>query len=453
MKAVRATLEHLKHYLSNVDWTLGNLDTVHDWIAFVSIPVFTGIVGWLINWTGLIMLFHPINFHGIRVRGMDKLARVLPRNLQEVPGILQGGLGWQGIVPARAAKMGSIAVDKAIAKLGTPAEFYQQLEPDKIGEHIVTMFEPEIPALVDDVMWRSNPAAWRDLPEPAKRAVVTRVQAQLSAVVHTITEEIGTHIDQLLDPKIMVIEHFRANPDLVVRVFKDIGQKELNTMVNIGFLFGFLFGVPVAFIDHWFHQWYLLPILGIGVGWITNLLGMWLIFDPVEPTRYFGITFQGLFLRRQNEAAEVYAKIIADDVITLERIGDFLVDGPSGDRTRQMLVTALGPAIDRAAGLARGAARIALGVRSYEAIKTGFAMEAVERTLTPFRDEGFSRQQSAKIRVLIAQRTKELPARDFVEMMRSAIREDEWMLYAHGAIMGVVGGFIHLGIFGVGGGR
>ena len=51
--------------------------------------------------------------------------------------MLQGGIGWQGIVPARAAKMGSIAVDKAIAKLGTPAEFYQQLEPDQIAEHIV----------------------------------------------------------------------------------------------------------------------------------------------------------------------------------------------------------------------------------------------------------------------------------------------------------------------------
>jgi uncharacterized membrane protein YheB (UPF0754 family) len=450
---VRATLEHLKDSLSNVDWTLSELDTVGDWLGFLSIPVFTGVIGWLINWTGLIMLFYPIRFHGVRIKGMAELARVLPRKLQEVPGILQGGVGWQGIVPARAAKMGSIAVDKAIAKLGTPSEFYQQLEPDRIAEHIVTLFEPEIPALVDDVMWRTNPGAWRDVPEPAKRAVVTRVQAQLPAVVHTVTDEIGTHIDQLLDPKIMVIEHFRANPELVVRVFKDIGQKELNTMVNIGFVFGFLFGIPVAFIDHWFHQWYLLPLLGIGVGWLTNLLGMWLIFEPVEPTRYFGIRFHGLFLRRQNEAAEIYAQIIADDVITLEQIGDFLIDGPSGDRTRQMLMTALGPAIDKAAGLARGAARIALGPRSYEAIKTGFATEAVDRTLTPFKDEEFSRQQSAKIRVLIAQRTQELAPRDFVEMMRSAIREDEWMLYAHGAIMGVVGGFIHLSIFGVGGGR
>jgi len=451
-KAVGATFDRIGHYLGNVDWTLSNLDTAHDWIAFASIPLFTGVIGWLINWSGLIMLFYPIHFHGVRIKGMAELARVLPRKIQEVPGFLQGGLGWQGIVPARAAKMGSIAVDKAIAKLGTPAEFYQQLEPEKIGEHIVTMFAPEIPALVDDVMRQASPAAWRDLPTPAKRAVVTRVQAQLPAVVHTITQEIGEHIDQLLDPKIMVIEHFRANPELVVKVFKDIGQKELNTMVNIGFLFGFLFGIPVAFLDHWFHQWWLLPVLGIGVGWATNLLGMWLIFEPVEPTRYFGIRFHGLFLRRQNEAAEVYAKIIADDVITLERIGDFLVDGPRGDRTRAMLMAALGPAIDRAAGLARGAARIALGTRSYEAIKSGFALEAVDRTLMPFRDEAFSRQQSGKIRALIAQRTKELAPRDFVEMMRSAIKEDEWMLYAHGAIMGAVGGFIHLSIFGVAGG-
>ena len=441
-------LDQLEHYLSHVDWTLSDLDTTAAWIAFLSIPIFTGIIGWLINWTGLIMLFYPIDFHGVRVRGMAELARLAPRKLQEVPGILQGGLGWQGIVPARAAKMGSIAVDKAIAKLGTPAEFYQQLDPDRIAEHIVTMFAPEIPELVEEVMWRSNPSLWRDLPVPAKRAVVARVQAQLPEVVHTITTEIGTHIDQLLDPKIMVIEHFRRNPGLVVRVFKDIGQKELNLMVNIGFVFGFLFGIPVAFVDHWFHYWWLLPVLGIGVGWVTNLLGMWLIFEPIVPTRYFGIRFHGLFLRRQAEAAEIYAKIIADDVITLERIGDFLVDGPRGDRTRQMLATALRPAIDRAAGPARGAAKVVLGARTYEAIRTGFANEAVGRTLIPFRDEEFSRQQSAKIRVLIAERTKELPPRDFVEMMRSAIREDEWMLYAHGAIMGALGGFIHLSIFG-----
>ena len=102
-------------------------------IGFWSIPVFTAVIGWLINWSGLWMLFAPIHFHGVRVPGLARVAGALPRRLQEVPGILRGGVGWQGIVPARAAKMGSIAVDKAISRIGTPRDFYERLEPDEIG--------------------------------------------------------------------------------------------------------------------------------------------------------------------------------------------------------------------------------------------------------------------------------------------------------------------------------
>ena len=418
-----------------------------DWFAFVSIPIFTGVIGYLINWSGLWMLFKPINFYGVRVPGLREVTGVLPRKVQEIPGWMDGGFGWQGIVPARAAKMGSIAVDKVIAKLGTPAEFYAQLEPDQIAEHIVNVFRPDLPELVDDVMLREHPRLWRDLPRPVRQAVIDRVQAQLPAVVKTITDEIGVHIDQLLDPKIMVIDHFRKNPELVVRVFKDVGQRELNLMVLFGFIFGFLLGIPVAVVDQTWHIWWLLPLLGVIVGWMTNLLGMWLIFDPPEERRILGIKVQGLFLRRQSECAEVYARIIAEDVITLERIGDFLMDGPRGDRTRQMIATAMKPAIDKAAGPLRGAVTVAMGGRRYNSIKDSFAQEAVGRTITPFRDAEFSRQQSEKIRVLIARRTKELPPKDFVEMMRSAIKEDEWMLYAHGAVMGAAGGFLHLGIF------
>jgi hypothetical protein len=399
------------------------------------------------------MLFSPVQFHGIKVPGMRQLSRVLPRKIQEVPGILQGGLGWQGIVPARAAKMGSIAVDKAIDKLGTPKEFYQQLEPEQIAEHIVQVFEPEMPGMIEEIMKREHPALWRDLPPRARKAVVARVQAQLPGVVHTVTDEIGEHIDQLLDPKIMVINHFTENPALVVRIFRDFGQRELNWMVAFGFIFGFVLGIPVAIVDHWFGQWWMLPVLGVVVGWATNALGMWLIYETPEPHRILGIKVHGLFLRRQNEAAEVYAQIIADDVITLEHIGDFLLDGPRGDRTRQMLADAMRPAIDGAAGPVRGAVRVAVGRKEFDNIREAMAVEAVDRTIKPFKDPEFSQQQASKIYDLIVQRTKELPPRDFAEMMRAAIREDEWMLYAHGAVMGFAGGLLHLALFGVGGAK
>jgi hypothetical protein len=419
-----------------------------DWIKLVSIPFFTGAIGWLINWTGLIMLFNPVEFHGRTIPGLYELSNLLPRKLQEIPGIMQGGIGWQGIVPARAAKMGSISVDKAIAKLGTPAEFFQELGPEQIADQMVKMFEPRLPEIVDRIMLQEQPALWQSLPVRAKAAIYVRVQEQLPEIMHTIIDETGRYIDQLIDPKLMVIDHFEAHPALVNKIFKDFGARELRLMVNFGFLFGFLLGIPVAIITHFVTNWWLLPLLGVIVGWTTNLLGMWVIFEPVEVKMIGPFKFHGLFLRRQPEAAEVYARIIADDVVTLENFGNALFYGARGDRTMQMLEEALKPAIDRAAGPARTAVRVAIGGRGYDQLTDSFARESREHTMTPFMDPEFGRQQAENIRSLFAQRVKELPSRDYVEMLRAAIKEDEWMLYLHGGMMGLAGGLIHLAIFG-----
>jgi len=108
-----------------------------DTLALLTIPLFSGAIGYATNWSGVWMLFYPVRFAGKRVPGLARLAHVMPRRIQQIPGVMIGGLGWQGIIPSRAAKMGSIAVDKGIAKLGSPADFYEQLEPDAIAEHIL----------------------------------------------------------------------------------------------------------------------------------------------------------------------------------------------------------------------------------------------------------------------------------------------------------------------------
>ena len=106
-------------------------------LKLITIPLFTGAIGYLTNWSGVWMLFYPVRFTGFRLPGLARLAGLLPRKIQQIPGVMQGGVGWQGIIPSRAAKMGSIAVDKGIAKLGSAGDFYEQLEPDKIAEHIL----------------------------------------------------------------------------------------------------------------------------------------------------------------------------------------------------------------------------------------------------------------------------------------------------------------------------
>jgi hypothetical protein len=52
------------------------------------------------------------------------------------------------------------------------------------------------------------------------------------------------------------------------------------------------------------------------------------------------------------------------------------------------------------------------------------------------------------MRKLIAERMREMAPGDFAEMLRTATREDEWLLLLHGAVLGFAGGLIHLAIFG-----
>jgi len=105
--------------------------------------------------------------------------------------------------------------------------------------------------------------------------------------------------------------------------------------------------------------------------------------------------------------------------------------------------------VDRAVGMARPAVRAAIGSDRYAAIRDSVAEEVVEYTIAPLGDKEFNRRQSVAVKQLIRKRMEQMPAADFSEMLRSAMREDEWLLLLHGAVLGFVAGLLHLAIFGV----
>ena len=157
---------------------------------------------------------------------------------------------------------------------------------------------------------------------------------------------------------------------------------------------------------------------------------------------------QGLLIKRQDEITDLYAQMIAEKVITLQNIGDELLNGPRSDRTCQLLYDSLRPAVDRAVGPARAAVRVAIGTKE----TTTSATRSRPRPATSHRrplQRGVQRQQAGKINTFVATQMRAMGPDDFVEMLRSAIKQDEWLLFVHGGVLGLLAGFLHLAIFGV----
>jgi len=418
-------------------------------IDLISVPLFTGVIGYITNWTGVLMLFKPLRFHGVRVPGLKVLFPILPRRVQVLPLIrYDGGLGWQGIVPSRADKMASIAVDKGLLKLGNMRDFYRELEPDRIAEHLANVAQAEIRDVVEQIMQQENPQLWRDLPPLVREAVHARVRQQLPGVIRAITDEIGENVDQLIDAKLMVIRYFVAHPELLNELFMIMGKKELRFMQNFGFYFGYPMGFVLVGVLQVLPYWWVLPVGGVVIGWVVNYIGIEMIFEPARP-KWWVPWRQGLLLKRKDEVTELYSQMIADKVITLQNIGDELLTGPRSDRTKQMLHDQLRPAVDRAVGPARAAVKVAIGSHEYDQIRTSVATEASTFAPIAFADAAFNKRQSGKIRSFISSQMHDMSPEDFVEMLRSAIKQDEWLLFVHGGALGFFAGWLHLLIFGV----
>ena len=273
-----------------------------------------------------------------------------------------------------------------------------------------------------------------------------RVEAQLPDIVRDVTNQVAEHIDALVDVKLMVVKRF--DPGLANRVFLEMGRRELKFIQNFGFFFGFALGIPVAALMYFVDAWWLLPVLGVVIGYVTNWVALWMIYEPAEPEQVGPFRLQGLFIRRQPEVSDVYARIVADEILTVSEFGQELLHGPQSDRTRALIESAHAPRDRPALGPARAPVRVAIGSRDYEAIRESFAAEPVDSMITPLSDPEFSRRQADTMRELIAERMRAMSPHDFAEMLRTATREDEWLLLLHGAVLGLAGGLLHVALFG-----
>jgi uncharacterized membrane protein YheB (UPF0754 family) len=359
------------------------------WSDLVTIPVFTALIGYITNWTGVWMLFHPLTFRGVRVPGLRVLFPLLPRRMQVLPALrFTGHVGWQGIVPSRAAKMASLAVDKGLAKLGSASDFYRELEPDRIAEQLTATVDERLEEIVDDLMAEEDPRLWAELPPVLKDAVYTRVRRALPGLVATLTARIGEHVESLIDAKLMVVSRLEARPELLNAIFQGLGAKELRFIQNFGLYLGLPLGVGLFAVLHYYPAAWVLPVGGAVIGWVVNYLGVTMIFEPVLPRSWVPWK-QGLFLKRQSEVTDGYATLISEHVITLENVGHELLHGPRADRTMRLLGDTLRPAVDRAVGPARSAVQAALGPGHYDRIRAGLAREAAGVAPNVFSDRQF----------------------------------------------------------------
>ena len=67
-------------------------------------------------------------------------------------------------------------------------------------------------------------------------------------------------------------------------------------------------------------QFFLIPVISAFIGWFTNWIAIKMLFHPKNPKRILGITFHGIFPKRQKVFAEKLGRMISAEFLSFEDI-------------------------------------------------------------------------------------------------------------------------------------
>ncbi len=301
-------------------WTEITHDLQLNWPIYVSMPFVAGLIGWFTKLVAIRMMFRPHTFKGI------------------------GPLGWQGIIPRRAPQMVEVLCQTLTGRLISAGDIVGRVDGKKLAKRIDRPLRKEVKRIVPIVAEEYQPAAWGLLPKAAQNLVIQRAQDVAADLIPTLVKTLRKNIDDVFDLQEMVTAEFLADPDILEKMFLDVGRREFTFIRRSGLVFGFAIGVLQAAIWALFHQPLVMPVFGLFIGWFTDWSALRLIFNPKEPKKYVGlITWQGLFLKHRIPVSEEYGVLIATRVLTSDRIIRSMFTGPR----REAVVDLFAKTIDK----------------------------------------------------------------------------------------------------------
>lgn len=227
----------------------------------------------------------------------------------------------------------------------------------------------------------------------------------------------------------MTVNYMRApKPKLMRDIIKGMAVPELRFMVRSGAL-GLPLGIVLALAlsaVHYAHlplpAWLIVVAGAAVIGVVVNVIAIKVVFEPGEPRpRYRYLWRQGLFARRQHEAAAQLSEMLATKVLTVENFSNELLHGAYVERTLALIGLSVSVEVDRILGPFKIVARNSFGIIDVDAIGHGAGVAVREFAPILVSDGDFTREEARKIDTYATAKLRSLTADEFGEMLYAAV--------------------------------
>ncbi len=384
------------------------------WIIYFSMPLVAAFVGWSTKIVAMEMIYRPLEFKGI------------------------GPIGWQGIIPRRAGKVGSTTIELLTANLLKPEELLSRIDAKEAVEALREPLAASINDIARDVAEEIRPGLWNSLPEAGRQAILNRIHSQAPRITEKMLNEMQADLSRFVDLQYLSVTTLVRNKEKLNKLMRGLSDDAMAFVRRSGIYFGLIIGTAQMFVWAIFKLPWIMPAFGFGIGLVSDYIALNMLFRPVKPTKYLGfIKFQGLLHAQREKITADYARILSEDLFAPDILFDGILKGPGADKLFSMIAREVEAAIDsEVGGLTGTVVKFAVGTSKYNALKDKIVDLVVERLPDTLLDAQDYAMSQIDLERTIIEKMNQLSNEEYESILRPVFKDDEPLMIAIGAILG-----------------
>jgi uncharacterized membrane protein YheB (UPF0754 family) len=250
----------------------------------------------------------------------------------------------------------------------------------------------------------------------------------------------------------MATEALAKDPRLMVDMFREVASRELVFITHVAAVMGFILGLVqvclyIALEGKWkYIDFIMLPVSGLIIGYFTNWLALKMTFQPVWPHFYCGkvINIQGVFLKRQKQAAHQMSVLICGKVIDSRAMFNYIIQSQSQvglEKVLEIYKKHMYNTVDQSCGSVRSMTPsfIAKEIDNIKEDVVNISLEILPQytsDIQQYMDETMQIQQTLDYRL------SRVSPPEFENIIHPIFQEDEWILLVVGGFLGVIIGLL-----------
>lgn len=388
-------------------------DVSVNWWIYLSMPLVAAFVGWSTKIVALEMIYRPLEFKGI------------------------GPLGWQGIVPRRAGKVGSKTIELLTSNLLKPEELLDRIDAGEAVEALRAPLAQVVDDISRDLAEQIRPGLWDSIPEAGRNAIQTRIKAQAPQLVEKLLDEMKSDLSRYVDLQFLAVTTLVRNKEKLVKLMRGVSNDAMAFVRRSGIYFGLGIGLVQMVVWALFKNPWIMPAFGFAVGFISDYIALNMLFRPVQEKKILGLyTFQGLLHAQREKITRDYAKILADDLFAPEILFDGVIQGPGSDKLFALVAKEVEAAIDAQTGIAGPLVVLAVGTQRYRALKDRVVQLVLERLPSTLLEAQDYATSVIDLEKTIVEKMNQLTNEEYESILRPVFKDDEPLMIAVGAVLG-----------------